>query len=82
MSRTFYYRQVQPPPEGEYIDLALGVAIQKEGGADWGESVVIKKGDWMHAFVKGLAASGTMEGAQELADAIERLETIQVYVRF
>lgn len=82
MSRTFYYRQIQPPPEGEYIDLALGSAIQREAAADWGESVTIKKGDWMHAFIKGLAASGTMEGAQALVDAIDRLGTIQVYVQF
>jgi hypothetical protein len=82
MSRTFYYRQIQPEPEGEYIELALGVAIQKEGCGDWGESVIIVKGDHMHSFVKGLAASGTMKGADELEEAIRRLGKIEVYVRF
>lgn len=83
MSRTFYYRQVLPEPEGEYVELALGVKIWEYVDHEWADGpVVVHKGDRVHAFIEGLAASGTMEGAQELADAIDHLKDVEIYVRY
>jgi len=83
MSRTWYYRQVLPEPAGEYVDAVLALKIGEEVDHDWIDGPIdIKKGSRTHAFVRGLAASGTVAGAQDLAGAVERLGEVEIYVEW